>query len=205
MRPRLETLVGELRAEVQCLVRITENLGRSRDLSHVRQNHKHADSPNGVSSIGRAWRIPGWLNRFGTTGSKRHLREMAGGLSADKTYRRPAWIKNLRVRLERTTVNDAMGAETDTAALIRYQALKTRERLQGTGNAEASMAMWMAFRDDLAGKPGPPSTGICLLKLKADTRVLLAERQLQQGSGGGNVNGPAARHHEDMEKGAGKG
>ncbi|KAI1465183.1 uncharacterized protein F4812DRAFT_439958 [Daldinia caldariorum] len=172
--PRLERLLKDLKSEVPRMRRVVRQLEGNKELSFVRELKNN-------SPPGKALKAPAFLPACLTSAGSRQY-EMSGALPVDDSARKtPAWVNNMKVRLEGHTINDP--AEVDFGAVpgrIRYRELKAWEKLQGEENPEAMKDAWVALLADLDRRGGPHSTDAILLRHKVVTEVRLALRRIQE-------------------------
>ncbi|KAI0138720.1 hypothetical protein F4776DRAFT_619623 [Hypoxylon sp. NC0597] len=164
-RPRFQPLLEELRKETPRMRWIVRQLDRNRDPLFMRQSKRGP-----CSAVSRTSTHQGELGPITTSGS--HLNEMSGLLLGHGIHKSLTCVGNLGIEFEVSS--------TAAASQIRYQALRALEKFRGADKPEASKATWAAFRENLDNQIGPPSSGRIVLRHKAETRVLLAERRIEQ-------------------------
>ncbi|KAI1770450.1 hypothetical protein F4818DRAFT_263206 [Hypoxylon cercidicola] len=122
-----------------------------------------------------------------TIGSGGPLDEMSGALQVDGVHKKQGtFIARLKVRLEEIKANDLSAAEAPASAWIRYKVIKQHGKRR---SPEESIAAWAAFRRDLQGMSTSFNSGIALLRVKVETKIILAEHQLRQLADGNGANG----------------
>ncbi|KAI1410621.1 hypothetical protein F5Y13DRAFT_202090 [Hypoxylon sp. FL1857] len=178
-RPRFKLLLEELGKETPRMRWIVHHLDRNRALLFIQRLKENASHTNVSTSSTQQEGLS--LD----TGSGGHPKEMSGCLWGDTVQKSPTCVDSLGLKF------DELGIDSATAASqVRYQALKACEKLRCPGRPETSRAAWAAFCRGLDNQARPPSSAMILLRHKAFTRILLAERQLleqseaQSGSGG---------------------
>ncbi|KAI0840354.1 hypothetical protein F5Y06DRAFT_285736 [Hypoxylon sp. FL0890] len=181
-RHRLKPLLEELKKESSRMRWLVHHLDRNRIPLFIRQLKGDASRGN-VSEMSTQ---EGELSPDIQVGS--HPSEMTGCFPGEKVQKSPTCADTLGLKFDALETSSAAAASQ-----VRYQVLKARENLRCMNKPEASKATWAAFREDLNAQPGSPSSERILLRHKAETRVLLAERRIQQ---------PEAEDHaEDQEDG----
>ncbi|KAI5860475.1 hypothetical protein GGS23DRAFT_224741 [Durotheca rogersii] len=108
------------------------------------------------------------------------LEQMSGALplpSEEPLFlKRPAWLQSLKVKLEDGQINAFEETRPGARTWLRYQVLKAYEKL--CGSHQMARDAWAEFRYELDQKPGPPLSGLVLMRRKVETRIILAERRM---------------------------
>ncbi|KAI4863941.1 hypothetical protein F4820DRAFT_425236 [Hypoxylon rubiginosum] len=122
-----------------------------------------------------------------TIRSERRPVEMSGAIQADgAAHKKLTFVECLKVKFEKIKAHDRMAAEAPAGTWIRYKIIKHGDKRR---SPEESIAAWAAFRQDLDSKSRPFNSGTALLRNKVETKIILAEHQLQQLADGNGANG----------------
>ncbi|KAI1098172.1 hypothetical protein F4804DRAFT_338461 [Jackrogersella minutella] len=182
-KPRFEPLIQELTSEALRMRLIVHYLDQKREPAFIRELKDGVRGDSSKTPVLSSGLDPNTL-------LSKPLYEISGALPIDETVKTLNLVEKLRAKLEKTEIYDTLKVDFPTiTSQIRYKALATWEKLQRTNDPEASKSRWTAFRQDLDNQPGVPSSGTIILKHKADTKAILAERQLQQSGDRGEAGG----------------
>ncbi|KAI0887644.1 uncharacterized protein GGS22DRAFT_198831 [Annulohypoxylon maeteangense] len=169
-------LIGQMKNEAQYMQSVVASIEQNRELPFLReqrQKSKKARNPPPPPPPVDSAKIP--TNTFSSV----PCALMSGALPVDDADK-PSWASSLKARLAKTKSSNPLGIDFAVLALkARYQVLKAQERWRGGESPEASRDAWVAFRASLWKYPGPHFTDVIILTYKTDTRILLAERQIE--------------------------
>ncbi|CAJ2506618.1 Uu.00g078040.m01.CDS01 [Anthostomella pinea] len=103
--------------------------------------------------------------------------DMTGGLSTGEAARTPAWLRRLGIGSERVSLGDTYRVAS-LAQQARYRGLKFWYKIRRDDSA-AEKLIWLKLFTQLDNVSGPPHPGLCVLKQKVKTKIILAEHRLR--------------------------